>query len=192
MTYATYAAVLRPKAQAQVWIYDFSLVLGGSLLVALAARIAVPLPFTPVPITGQTLAVLLVGALLGSVRGGLSMLLYLAQGAAGLPVFAAGNAGAAYLLGPTGGYLLGFVAGAFLTGLLAERGWDRHIGTTMLAMLLGKAAIFAPGLGWLALVVGSENVWATGLIPFLPGIAVKVTLAALLLPLGWRLLHLRA
>lgn len=191
MVCATYADILRPQARRLAWLYDLALVVGGSLLVALSARVAFPLPFSPVPVTAQTLAVLLVGALLGSVRGGVSMLLYLAQGVAGLPVFAAGGAGVAYLLGPTGGYLLGFVAGAALTGLLAERGWDRRIGTTLLAMLLGTAAIYAAGLAWLALFTRAENVLTVGLYPFIPGAVVKIAAAALLLPQGWKLLGRR-
>jgi biotin transport system substrate-specific component len=188
MIYATYSAILRPRAKRLAWLYDLTLIVGGSLLVALSAQLAFRLPFSPVPITGQTLAVLLVGALLGSVRGGLSMLLYLAQGVAGLPVFAAGGAGVAYFLGPTGGYLLGFVAGAALTGLLAERGWDRRIGTTLVAMLLGTVTIYMAGLAWLAVFTGAENMLAAGLYPFLPGAAIKIAAAALLLPLGWKLL----
>ena len=191
MTCATYADILRPQARRLAWLYDLVLVLGGSLLVALSAQVAFPLPFSPVPVTAQTLAVLLVGALLGGVRGGVSLLLYLAQGVAGLPVFAAGGAGVAYFLGPTGGYLLGFVAGATLTGLLAERGWDRRIGTTLMAMLLGTAVIYATGLVWLAVFAGAENVLAAGLYPFLPGAVVKIVVAALLLPQGWRLLGRR-
>ncbi|UCD36800.1 MAG: biotin transporter BioY [Fidelibacterota bacterium] len=191
MTNATYADILRPRARHLAWIYDLSLVLGGSLLVALSAQFALRLPFSPVPITGQTLAVLLVGALLGSARGGISMLLYLAEGIAGLPVFAAGGAGVAYFLGPTGGYLLGFVAGATLTGLLAERGWDRRIVTTLLAMLAGMGAIYAAGVSWLAWFANVENALALGLYPFLPGAAVKIIAAALLLPLGWKALNFR-
>ncbi len=198
MTCATYTDILRPRARRLAWLYDLTVVMGGSLLVALSAQVAFPLPFSPVPVTAQTLAVLLVGALLGGVRGGVSLLLYLAQGVAGLPVFAAGGAGAAYFLGPTGGYLLGFVAGATLTGLLAERGWDRRIGTTLMAMLLGTAVIYATGLAWLAVFVrmdpfgtGVENVLAVGLYPFLPGAAIKIVAAALLLPTGWKLLGRR-
>ena len=118
------------------------------------------------------------------------MLVYLGQGLAGLPVFAAGGAGVVYFLGPTGGYLLGFVAGATLVGWLAEQGWDRHIAATLLAMLLGNAAIFAFGLAWLGMITGTEQVLAVGLYPFLPGLAVKSVAAALLLPLGWRVLRL--
>ena len=191
MTHATYADILRPEARGLSRLYDVALIVGGSLVVALSAQIAVPLAFSPVPITGQTLAVLLVGALMGSVRGGVVMLLYLAEGVAGLPVFAGGGAGAAHLLGPTGGYLVGFVAAATVTGYLAERGWDRRIGTTVAAMLLGTVAIYAIGLAWLGLFTGTENLLAIGLYPFIPGAIVKIIVAAALVPQGWKLLGLR-
>ncbi len=124
------ADIFRPSVRRYAGVYDAALILGASLLIALSARIAVPVPFSPAPITGQTLAVLLVGALLGSRRGALSVLAYLAEGAMGLPVFAGGGAGILWLLGPTGGYLFGFIAAAFVTGWLAERGWDRRFVTT--------------------------------------------------------------
>jgi biotin transport system substrate-specific component len=151
--------------------------------------VAIPLPFSPVPVTGQTLAVLLVGALLGSRRGSLAVLAYIAQGLAGLPVFAGGALGMARLLGPTGGYLVGFVAAAFLVGLLAERGWDRRVLTTAAAMMLGNLVIYAIGALWLAPFVGGpEQALATGVLPFIPGDLVKIAAAALLLPAGWKLL----
>jgi biotin transport system substrate-specific component len=117
------------------------------------------------------------------------MLLYLAQGLAGLPVFAFGGAGVAYFLGPTGGYLIGFVIGAFLTGLLAERGWDRRIVTTVLALLAGTVIIYICGLLWLTVYLKAENVLAVGLYPFIPGGLIKIVVAALLFPQGWKLLH---
>lgn len=191
MTFATYADILRPSTRQKALFYDIALVVGGSLFIALCARLRIPLPFSPVPITGQTLAVLLVGALLGSRRGGLSLLTYLVEGACGLPVFQGGNAGLAYLAGPTGGYLVGFVAAAYVTGLLAERGWDRRTGTTILAMLLGNATLYAFGLPWLAVFVGS-NALSLGFYPFIAGDLLKVALAATLLPSGWKLLGMRA
>ncbi len=169
------------------WLYDVALVSGGSLLIALAAQIAIPLPFSPVPITGQTLAVLLVGVLLGSRRGASSLLLYLAEGALGLPVFAGGRCGFLYLLGPTGGYLLGFVVAAFVTGWLAERGWDRRVRSNVPVMLLGNAIIYALGLPWLAHFVGATRVLALGFYPFIVGDLLKITLASLSLPWAWKL-----
>jgi biotin transport system substrate-specific component len=133
--------------------------------------------------------VLLVGALLGSRRGGLSMLTYLGQGAAGLPVFANGGSGPVYLSGPTGGYLIGFVVAAFVTGWLAEHHWDRHALTTALAMVIGNLVIYLFGVTWLASFVGIENAFSAGLVPFIAGDVVKIALAAALLPSGWRLVN---
>jgi biotin transport system substrate-specific component len=191
MTYATYADILQPQARPFTWVYNIALIVGSSFLVAMSAQVAINLPFSPVPITMQTLAVLLVGVLLGSVRGSLSMLLYLAQGAAGLPVFAGGIAGAAHMLGPTGGYLLGFVLCSYLVGYLAERGWDRKVGTTLIAMCVGTLIIYIPGLVWLATFIDGGNVLTLGLYPFLPGAAIKIVAATLILPAGWKLLGKR-
>lgn len=189
MTYATYADLLRPAGRSKALAYDAALVLAGSLFIALSAQLALRLPFSSVPITGQTLAVLLTGALLGSRRGALSALAYLGEGLAGLPVFAGGAGGAAPLLGPTGGYLAGFVAAAYVTGWLAERGWYRRAGTVVLAMLLGNVLLYAPGLAWLARFVGADKALALGLYPFIAGDLLKIALAASLLPLGWKLLR---
>ena len=184
----TYAEALRPSNSEHALFYDLACVVGGSLFIALSAQVVVPLPFSPVPVTGQTLAVLLTGALLGRVRGTLSVLVYLAQGISGLPVFAGGMGGVLHLVGPTGGYLIGFVPAAFLTGLLAERGWDRGVGPAFAAMLVGNAAIYACGLPWLAQFLGPQRVLALGLAPFLPGDLMKLGIAAALLPSGWKLL----
>ena len=153
---------------ASLIIHEAILVLAGSALIAASAWIAVPLPFSPVPVTAQTFAVLLVGSVLGARRGAAAALAYLGEGALGLPVFAGGSGGAHVLAGPTGGYLAGFVAGAWLCGLLAGRGWDRRVVTTVLSMALGNLAILAPGLLWLSRFVGSGRVLALGLAPFLP------------------------
>ncbi|QWK11391.1 MAG: biotin transporter BioY [Thermoflexus hugenholtzii] len=189
------AALRRTRAQQR--LADAVLILGGSLLTALMARVEIPLPFTPVPITGQTFAVLLVGAALGSRRGALSMAVYLLEGALGLPVFAGGAAGLARLRGPTGGYLIGFIAAAFVTGWLAERGWDRRPATTALAMLTGNAVIYLFGLPWLAWFVGGflgpKGALALGLLPFVPGDLLKLLLATLAFPSAWLLVrHARA
>lgn len=158
---------------------DVSLVAAGTLLLALCAQIIVRLPFTPVPITGQTFAVLVVGAALGWRRGVSSVLMYVGLGAAGLPIFADVSSPASL------GYLAGFALAALVVGLLAERGWDRRLDTCLLAMLVGEVAIYCGGLPWLAYFVGWHNVLALGLIPFIPGDAVKLAVAALVLPAAW-------
>ena len=165
---------------------DVVLVLVGSWLVALLAQVQVPM--WPVPVTGQTLGVLLVGALLGSRLGATSMIAYIMQGAMGLPFFAGGTGGPAVLVGPTAGYLAGFVVAAFVVGWLAERGWDRHMGKAVLAMLIGNVIIYVLGLAWLGRFTGFETVFSVGMIPFIPGDIIKTIIAAGLLPLGWKLL----
>lgn len=180
---------IRPLALA-LWpqagvVTQLAFVVGGSLLVALAAQIKIPM--WPVPVTAQTFAVLLVGALLGSRLGALSMLLYLAQGAMGLPVFAGWGSGPAYFAGPTAGYLLGFVAAAYVVGWLCERGWDRRSGTAVLAMLLGNLTIYLFGLTGLSRFLDGPALLQAGLLPFIPGDILKIILAALLLPAGWKL-----
>ncbi|MDW8104756.1 MAG: biotin transporter BioY [Armatimonadota bacterium] len=184
----TYAAVFRPAEKPYAIVYDLVCILGGTLFIALSAQVSISLPFSPVPITGQTLAVLLVGVLLGSHRAGLCLLTYLAEGSIGLPVFAGGKAGIAHLLGPTGGYLLGFVPAAFLVGWLAERGWDRRATSAFAAMLVGNMVIYIFGLPWLACFVGMERVMVAGLLPFIPGDLAKIVLATAMLPWGWKLL----
>lgn len=167
--------------------HDAAAVIVASLFIGVCAQFRIPLPFTPVPLSGGTLGVLYTGALLGSRRGAVAVLLYILEGSMGLPVFAGGAAGAAHLLGPTGGYLLGFPVGAFATGLLAERGWDRTPGRAFLAMLAGSLPIFALGLLGLARFVPASTLLAQGLWPFLPGDLLKSGVSAGLLPLGWKL-----
>ncbi len=162
------------------------LVLAGSVLTALSAQVAIPLPFSPVPVTGQTFAVLLIGAVLGSRLGALAMLAYLAEGAIGLPVFAGGHGTLLWMLGPTGGYLAGFVVAAYIIGWLCEHAWDRRLLTALAAMLLGNVAIYALGLPWLAHFVGTGKVVALGLAPFIAGDVAKIVLAGLALPTAWK------
>lgn len=161
------------------------LVAGGAALTAVAAQVTIPLPWTPVPLTGQTFAVLLCGAALGARRGFASQLAYLAAGAAGLPVLAAGG-GPQSFVGPTAGYLLAFPLAAAITGALAERRWDRNFLGTAAAMLLGSTVIFAGGCAWLARFVGPSHVLQAGFLPFVPGDVLKASLAALALPAAWR------
>ncbi len=168
------------------WSRELTIAALFSLVTALSAQVAIPLPFTPVPITGQTFGVLLTGALLGPRAGALAMAFYLMEGAAGLPFFAGGTAGAAKFWGPTGGYLLSYPFAAMLVGWLALRGWDKRPATMLTAMLLGSVVIFAGGACWLAHFVGMGRAWALGVLPFLPGDAIKALLAAGLLPLGWK------
>jgi biotin transport system substrate-specific component len=169
---------------------DLFLVIGASLLVALCARIEIPLPFTPVPITGQTFAVLLVGAALGSRRGAAAMLLYLAEGAAGLPVFAGGGSGPGLLSGVTAGYLAGFVAAAYVVGWLAERGLERNLRTSFIPFLTGTIIIYAFGAAWLSVLLGGiGKAVAAGVIPFLAGDLIKLVGAAVALPAAWKLVR---
>jgi biotin transport system substrate-specific component len=155
------------------------LVVAGSVLIALAAHIAVPLPFSPVPVTGQTLAVLVVAAALGARLGALSVVLYVLEGLIGLPVFAGGASGIARLIGPTGGYLVGFIFAAVVVGALAERGWDRRPSTCALAMFVGQAIIYLVGLTWLARFPLQTGLLQAGLLPFLVGDTYKLIIAAL-------------
>ena len=189
ITNATVADIWQPSEKRLAQLYDLTLIVGGSVLIALCAKLRIVLPFGPVPVTGQTFAVVITGALLGPWRGSLAVLAYLAQGAAGLPVFAFGG-GFGVFAGPTGGFLVGFLPAAFITGSLARRGWDRRISTTILAMILGNAAIYACGLLWLCCLMGATTtVLAAGLYPFIAGDLLKIVLAAILLPSGWKLLE---
>ena len=188
---ATIADVLRPCEKRRAGFYDIALIVAGSLLIGLCAQLAIQLPFSPVPVTAQTFAVLMIGTLLGARRGSLCVLAYLVQGAAGLPVFAQGRAGLPVLISPTGGYLVGFVFAAYLVGLLAESRWDRQVGTTILAMILGNIVIYAFGLIWLCCLMGvNKTILAVGLYPFIVGDLLKIALAAILLPSGWKLLKM--
>lgn len=173
------------------WLAGFLLIVINALFIAALAQLRIPLQ--PVPITGQTLAVLLVGMALGSRRGALAVLTYLGMAAAGLPFFTGGQSGLAYMAGPTGGYLVGFVAAAFVVGWLAERGWDRTLGKTLAAMVIGNAVIYLFGVSWLATIVGgftgTSGSLALGLYPFLLGDALKALAAALLLPAAWMMVR---
>jgi biotin transporter BioY len=174
-------------------LWDTALVFGFACLTALCAQISLWIGL--VPITGQTFAVLLSGALLGSRRGALSQLSYLAIGATGIPYWFAlgGTPGIARLVGPTGGYLIGFVAAAFIVGWLAERGWDRRVWRAIPTMLIGSVVYYIFGLLWLMRFVPEGTVLQAGLYPFIIGDLIKIVAAALVMPSGWLLLrHLRS
>jgi biotin transporter BioY len=158
---------------------ETALALVAVVALALSAQVIIPLPFTPVPITGQTFAVLLIAAAYGARRGLVSVALYLLAGVAGLPVFAAVPGIATY------GYLAGFALAAVVVGWLADRGWTRTLPTSVAAMLAGEVAIYACGMLWLARFVGWQHVIAFGLTPFLIGDALKLAAAALVLPAAW-------
>ncbi len=185
--------VLPDRPRAYGWLVDAVLIVLFSGFVALSARIALPLPFTEVPLTGLTLGVLFTGAVLGSRRGGMVLLLYLLEGVAGLPVFAPSAVlppGMGRLLGPTGGYLLASPIAAAVVGALAERGWDRKPLLMALAMVLGNVVIYAIAILWLTRFTGS--LWLAlvrGMFPFIPGDLIKIGIATLALPGGWSLVR---
>ncbi len=185
-THLPISRILWPQMQASIW-RSVILALAGSALLAISAKIQVP--FFPVPMTMQTLVVVLIGAVGGARLGAATVLLYLAQGAAGLPVFAGPVAGIAYFAGPTAGFLLGFVLAAAVSGWLAERGWDRKPFSTFALMLIATTLIYIPGLLWLGTLFGAETAIASGLVPFVLGDIFKAALAAALLPLAWKIIR---
>ncbi|WP_430398684.1 biotin transporter BioY [Ferrovibrio sp.] len=159
--------------------------LAGSALLAISAKVQVP--FWPVPMTLQTLAILAIGMAFGSRLGAATVLLYLAEGFVGLPVFAGAAAGPAYFAGPTAGYLIGFVASAWLIGWLAERGWDRSLLRCLIAMAVGHAVVFVFGVSWLATLVGVQKALAAGLYPFWAATLVKTLLGVAVMQAAWHL-----
>jgi biotin transport system substrate-specific component len=184
----TLVDVLLPRQRSLV--LDAALIVAFSAFVALTAQVSLPL--LPVPLTLQTLGVLFTGAVLGSRRGTLALLLYVAEGAIGLPVFAGGLSGIGVLIGPTGGYLVGFIVAAGIVGLLAERGWDRRLIWAALAMVVGNLVIYAFGVAWLTVIVGDlRTALIQGMLIFIIGDLIKIVLAALALPGGWALARRR-
>jgi len=185
----TLASALWPSSTKTGALRAAVLMVVGTVALWLSAKIQVPL--IPVPITMQTLVVLVIGVAYGWKLGGATMLLYLAEGAVGLPVFA-GNwsegGGVHHLYGPTAGYLIGFAVAAAICGSLAERGWDRSLLKAGAAMVIGNLVIYALGLTWLAIQIGMADALKYGLLPFLVGDALKILLGACLLPGTWRLI----
>ena len=161
-----------------------ALTIGGALALTLAAKIQVP--FYPVPMTLQTLVLLAMSAAFGARLAGATLGLYLAEGLAGLPVFAGASAGPAYMMGPTGGYLAGYLVAAALIGWLADRGWDRSGPRLLAAMSLGHVVVFVFGFAWLATLIGAEKAWAGGVAPFFAATVVKTLLAWAIVAAAWR------
>jgi len=195
MTTVTPRLTLADNIPAVRW-RDTALVVSGVLLTAAAAQVSIPLGFTPVPVTGQTLAVLLLGATLGAKRAVLSQALYWMAGAAGLPFFADGSGGWSAATGTTFGYFVGFVLAAALVGRLAERGQDRSLLTSFTAMVAGTVVIYAAGVSWLAYSLSlplysadTTDAFTLGLAPFIVGDLIKLVLAAALTPAVWALLN---
>lgn len=169
-------------------VRDATLVLGSTAFLGLIANVVIPLPFTPIPLSLSTFAVLLIGAALGPWRGGLATALYLAAGMAGMPWFAAQNSGWAFA---SFGYVIGYVLAALLVGSLARRGADRSMRHSVWVMLLGNLAVYAGGVPWLMAWsnLGLGEALMLGAAPFLVGDAIKVVLAAGALPAAWKLVH---
>lgn len=178
---------VRPSSGARV--RDAALVLGAALLTAVCAQVSLPVPGSPVPVTGQTFAVLLTGAALGARRGAAGQALYVGLGLLGLPVYSDGSSGWEVVFGATGGYLVGFVLAGWVVGRLAERGLDRSPRLAFGVFAAGQLVIFALGVPWLAVVAGLGPLEALelGFLPFIVGGVLKAALAAGLLPAAWRL-----
>ncbi len=180
-------ALIPVTAIRQSMIRDALFIISFVIITAAFARIAIPLPFTPVPITGQTLAVLLAGAVLGSRRGAISMTIYVVAGA-WLPLYASGVSGFIWGMA-SGGYIVGFIPAAYVVGYLSEKGWDRRP-WVILSMLAGNVLIYIPGLLQLSLFVPEGQTLAMGLYPFIPGDLIKIGVASLVLPTAWGLFNL--
>lgn len=193
MTTAT-SALVRPtlvdRVVTRTWLSDIALVVAGTALVAVLAQVAIPL--WPVPVTGQTLAVLLVGASLGAARGAAALALYAILGGIGLPIYSDASSGWSVLLGPTGGYIIGFIVSAALVGWAAERAWDRGWYKPIITFIGGSLVVFAIGLPWLAVSLGQfglpndlQSVLIAGFYPFIIGGLIKAAIAAAVLPALW-------
>lgn len=174
------------------WTRSFGLVIVFSLFIAASAQFVIPIG--AVPITGQTFAVLLTGALLGSRLGAAAVIAYLIEGAVGLPFFAGGGSGIVRFMGPTGGYLIAFPAAAFVTGAFAEFGWDKRYHTAVIAMAIGSVVILATGWVWYTIITNTpaDVSFKLAVLRFIPGDIIKIALAAAVLPTGWALLKRKA
>jgi biotin transport system substrate-specific component len=193
VTLADYLVPIRVGEQVSARARNLALVIIGALFIYLTARIAFPVPGSPVPVTGQTFGVLLVGGALGFRRGVASVALYVAIGLIGVPFFAEGKGGLSVILGATGGYIIGFVIAGAVVGRLAEMGWDRHLPGAIAAMAIGNIVIYLVGVPWLMAVTGADlsTAIAQGVTPFVVGDAVKLLLAAGTFRAGWWLVGRR-
>jgi len=178
----TIPAVLRARLMLDRVGLNLLTIAGASLVIAIAAQIAIPIPFSPVPLTMQPLAVLLVGVTLGSRRGAAAAALYLLEGASGLPFFAQGHGGAFWLTAATAGYLWSYPLAAFVAGWFSERGWGSTTLRAIAGMLVALAIIYAGGFTWLAMLAGPRAALTLGIVPFVVADIVKVALGAALLP----------
>jgi biotin transport system substrate-specific component len=187
LTIADFLVPIRLGERINARARDVVLVVAGALFIYLTSLIVIPIAGSPVPITGQTFGVLLVGGSLGLRRGAVAVALYVLLGVVGLPFFAEGKGGLSIIWGATGGYLVGFILAGAVVGRLAELGWDRKIGGALGAMVVGSAVIYAVGLPLLKVVTGwtVEETIAHGLTPFLIGDTLKIILAAVLFPAAW-------
>jgi biotin transporter BioY len=182
----TYAEMFKPKEKVYQIIYEIGLVIVISLLIGICANIKIFLPYTMVPVTLQTFAVLFFSLLLGARRSLYVLLAYIFEGMVGLPVFSKGS-GVSYLLGPTGGYILGFLASGYVVGFLAEHGFEKNFFTTIFALVIGNIIIYFFGILWLAkFVSGINNAVKLGVIPFLVVDSIKILFCATIFPLSWR------
>ena len=187
LTLADFLVPIRVGERLNARARDVVLVVAGAMFIYLTARIAIPVQGSPVPITGQTFGVLLVGAALGFRRGFFAVSTYVLLGVIGLPFFAEGKGGLSVIWGTNGGYLIGFIVAGAVVGRLAELGWDRRFTAALAAMFIGNVIIYAIGLPWLMVVTGwtVEKTIAAGLTPYLVGDAIKLVLAAALFPAAW-------
>lgn len=172
-----YSYLINETADDRSWFKEAAVILGASIIIALFAPISIRLPFTPVPIAVQAQVILLLSCLLGSKRAAMAVLTYLFQGAIGLPVFAGGSAGIFVLAGPTGGYLVGYVLAAFVTGFLMERMTQRNPSRAFMAMGLGNLIVYLFGTAWLSRYIGFQSAILLGVLPFLIGDLLKLLVA---------------
>ena len=180
--YPSIVVTVLPKIEESFWVKALLAIVGTAIL-AVSAKVQIP--FWPVPMTMQTFVVLVLGIVYGARLGAVTVGLYLIEGAVGLPVFATGS-GLAYIVGPTGGYLIGFLFASYVIGMLANRGWDRSMIKTLGSMLIGTVIIFIMGIAWLSTFIGFEKAVAAGLTPFILSEGLKILLAVIIVPLLWK------